>query len=66
MYFLNVLSGYVFQIFLNDFELMQFARISTATTFVLTYHIRCIAVASSLNFTTFPASFMITFLSPAY
>jgi hypothetical protein len=32
----------------------------------LTYHIRCIAVASSLNFTTFPASFMITFLSPAY
>jgi len=31
---------------------------------VLTYHIRCIAIARSLNFTIFSASFMITLLSP--
>ena len=53
-----------FRYFLNDFEMVQFARISTATTFVLTYHMRCIAIAGSLNFTIFSTSFMITFLSP--
>ena len=61
---MSCFPGMYFRYFLNDFEVVQFARISTATAFVLTYHMSCIAIARSLNFTIFLASFMDTFLSP--
>ena len=40
------------------------APIITGTTFVFTFHMRCIAVVRSLYFRLFSAFFVVTFLSP--
>ena len=50
--------------FLNYFEIVPVAPITTGITFVFTFHMRCISIVRSLYFRIFSASFLITFLSP--
>ena len=50
--------------FLIDFEIVPVAPITTGITFVFTFHMRCISIERSSYFRIFPASFLITFLSP--
>jgi hypothetical protein len=50
--FISCFLGMNFRYFLNDFEVVQVARVSTATTFVLTYHIRCIGPGSVVGIAT--------------
>ena len=50
--------------FLNDFEMVPLAPISTGITLVFTFHMRCIFIAKTLYFKIFSASFLFTFLSP--
>ena len=50
--------------FLNDFEIVPVAPITTGITFVFTFHMRCIHIVRSLYFRIFSASFLVTFLSP--
>ena len=56
--------GMLLTYFLNDFEIIPVAPIITGITFVFTFHMRCISIVRSLHFRIFPASFLITFLSP--
>jgi Ca2+/Na+ antiporter len=50
--------------FLNDFEMVPVAPITTGITLAFTFHMRCISVVRSLYFKIFSVSFLITFLSP--
>ena len=50
--------------FLNDLEMVPFAPVITGITLVFTLHMCCISIVRSLYFKIFPASFLITFLSP--
>ena len=50
--------------FLIDLEMVPVATIVTVITLVFTFHMRCISIVRSLYFKIFPASFLITFLSP--
>ena len=50
--------------FLNDFETVPVAPITTGILFVFTFHMRCISIVSSLYFRIFSAYFLITLLSP--
>ena len=59
-----MLPGNLLTYFLNVFEIVQVATIITGITFVFTFHMRCISIVRSLYFRMFPASFLITFLSP--
>jgi len=43
--------------FLNNFEIVPVAPISTGITFVFTFHVRCISVVRSLYFRIMSASF---------
>ena len=56
--------GMLLTYFLNVFEIVPVAPIITGITFVFTFHMRCISIVRSSHFKTFPASFLITFLSP--
>src|SRR5215469_15348361 len=56
--------GMLLTYFLNDFEMVPVAPITTGITLALTFHIRCISIMRSLYFKIFSASFLITFLSP--
>ena len=56
--------GMLLVYFLNDFEIVPVAPITTGITFVVTFHMRCVSVVRSLYFRIFSASFLITFLSP--
>ena len=56
--------GMLLTYFLNDFEIVPVAPISTGITFVFTFHMRYISIVRSLNFRIFSASFLITLLSP--
>jgi len=50
--------------FLNDFEMVQVARIINGMTSVFTFHMHCISIVRSLYFRIFSASFLNTFLHP--
>ena len=50
--------------FLSDMEMVPVAPIITGITLVFTFHMHCISIVRSLYFKIFPASFLITFLSP--
>jgi ABC-type nickel/cobalt efflux system permease component RcnA len=50
--------------FLNDFEMVPVAPVTSVITLGSTFHIRCISVVNYLYFKIFSASFLITFLSP--
>ena len=50
--------------FLNDFKIVSVVPIITGTTFVFTFHMRCISIVRSLYFRMFSASFLIIFMSP--
>ena len=50
--------------FLNDFQVVPFALVITATTLVFTFHIHCISILTFSHFTVFSAFFLITFLTP--
>ena len=49
--------------FLNDFEIVPVAPITTGITLVFTFHVRFVSIVGSLYFKIFSASFLITFLS---
>ena len=54
--------GMLLTYFLNVFEIVPVAPITTGITFVFTFHMRCISIVRSLYFKIFSASFLITFL----
>ena len=49
---------------LSDYETVPVAPLTTGITFAFTFHMRWICIIKSLYFKIFPASFLITFLSP--
>ena len=49
--------GMLLTYFLNDFEIVPVAPISTGITFVFTFHMRCISIVRSLYFRIFSAYF---------
>ena len=55
--------GMLLAYFLNDFETVPVAPITTGITFVFTFHMRCISIVRSLYF-RISAPILITFLSP--
>ena len=56
--------GMLLTYFLNDFETVPVAPITTGIIFVFTFHMRCISIVRYLYFRIFSASFLITSLSP--
>ena len=56
--------GMLLTYFLNVFDIVPVAPFFIGTTFVFTFHMRCISIVRSLYFKIFSASFLITFLSP--
>ena len=56
--------GMLVTYFLNYFEIVPVALITSGITFVFTFHMRCISIVRSLYFRIFSASFLTTFLSP--
>ena len=56
--------GMLLTYFLNDFEIVPVAPVSTGITFVFTFHMCCIFIVRYLYFRILSASFLITFLSP--
>src|SRR5215469_7441195 len=53
--------GILLTYFLNDFEMVPVAPITTGITLAFTFHMRCISIVRSLYFKIFSASFLITF-----
>jgi len=49
--------GMLLTYFLNEFGMVPVAPIITGTTFVFTFHMRCISIVRSLYFRIFSASF---------
>ena len=65
--FLNFVLNYMMLRYcycLRDFEMVPVAPIIAGITFAFTFHMRLISVMRPLYFNIFPASFLITFLSP--
>ena len=60
------LPGMLLTYFLNDFEIVPVAPLITGTTFVFTFHMRCISIVRSLYFRILSAYFLITFLCYYY
>src|SRR5215469_11657725 len=58
--------GMLLTYFLNDFEMVPVAPITTGITIAFTFHMRCISIVRSLYFKIFSASFLIAFLSPEF
>jgi len=58
----SCLPGMLRTYFLNDFEIVPVAPVITGTTFVFTFHMRCISIVEYLYFRNFSASFLITLL----
>src|SRR5215469_15006946 len=56
--------GMLLTYFLNDFEMVPVAPITTGITLAFIFHMRCISIVRYLYFKIFSASFLITFLSP--
>src|SRR5215469_10000157 len=56
--------GMLLTYFLNDFEMVPVAPITTGITLAFTFHMLCISIVRSLYFKIFSISFLITFLSP--
>src|SRR5215469_9417787 len=55
--------GVLLTYFLNDFEMVPVAPITTGITLAFTFYMRCISIVRSLYFKIFSASSLITFLS---
>ena len=58
--------GMLLTYFLNVFEIVPVAPIITGITFDFTFHMRGISIVRSIYFRILSASFLITFLSPAF
>src|SRR5215469_2761014 len=56
--------GMLLTYFLNYFEMVPVAPITTGINLAFTFHMHCISIVRYLYFKIFSASFLITFLSP--
>jgi len=57
----SLFPGMLLTYFLNDFEIVPVAPISTGTIFVFIFHMRCISIVRSLYFRIFLVPFLIAF-----
>ena len=59
---ISCFPGILLRCFLSDFEMAQFAPLTTGITFAFTFHMRWISIMGSLYFKIFRDSFSITLL----